>query len=77
MLIDVHSHIGQLFTDDESADGEALCAMMRDGGVTHAVTFSIEGCLRNPTGSASSFQTSASLGSAGPAASVWRSGDGP
>ena len=43
-LIDVHSHVGQFTDGCMSADGERLCRLLREGGVTHAVTFSIEAC---------------------------------
>lgn len=43
-LIDVHSHLGQSSMDTMSADGERLCRLYHQAGVTHAVTFSIEAC---------------------------------
>src|SRR2546425_11973704 len=43
-IIDVHSHIGQVTNSAMSADGEALCRMFEEAGITHAVTFSIEAC---------------------------------
>ena len=43
-LVDVHCHLGQSFRGSMSADGERLCALLRQAGVTHAVAFSIEAC---------------------------------
>ncbi|MFN7925182.1 MAG: amidohydrolase family protein [Bryobacteraceae bacterium] len=43
-LIDVHSHLGQYSIGSMSADGDRLCALYRQAGVTHAVSFSIEAC---------------------------------
>lgn len=43
-LIDVHTHLGQITNAPMSADGETLCRVLRQAGVTHAVTFSIEAC---------------------------------
>src|SRR5437868_5143129 len=43
-IIDVHSHIGQFTNERMSADGETLCRMLQEAGITHAVTFSIEAC---------------------------------
>ena len=43
-LVDVHCHLGQSACSSMSADGERLCALARQAGVTHAVAFSIEAC---------------------------------
>ena len=43
-LIDVHTHLGQFSTHAMSADGERLCALLRQADIAHAVTFSIEAC---------------------------------
>jgi predicted TIM-barrel fold metal-dependent hydrolase len=43
-IIDVHSHIGQFTNAAMSADGESLCRLFEQAGITHAVTFSIEAC---------------------------------
>jgi predicted TIM-barrel fold metal-dependent hydrolase len=44
ILIDVHCHLGQYANSDMSADGDRLCALFRQGGITHATPFSIEAC---------------------------------
>src|SRR6478672_2058839 len=44
ILIDVHCHLGQYANNRMSADGERLCALFRQGGITHATPFSIEAC---------------------------------
>src|SRR5581483_9030720 len=44
MIIDVHSHIGAITNSAMSADGERLAGLLRQAGITHAVTFSIEAC---------------------------------
>jgi predicted TIM-barrel fold metal-dependent hydrolase len=43
-LIDVHTHLGWFFDAELSADGDQLCAMLRQAGVTEAISFSAEGC---------------------------------
>ena len=43
-IIDVHSHLGQFVNAAMTADGDQLCRVSRDAGITHVVTFSIEAC---------------------------------
>ncbi|MCC6588103.1 MAG: amidohydrolase family protein [Bryobacterales bacterium] len=43
-LIDVHSHLGQSTNAAMSANGERLCELAREAGITHSVAFSIEAC---------------------------------
>ena len=44
ILIDVHCHLGQYANSNMSADGDRLCALFRQAGITHATPFSIEAC---------------------------------
>src|SRR4051812_20669149 len=44
ILIDVHCHLRQYANSNMSADGDRLCALFRQAGITHATPFSIEAC---------------------------------
>src|SRR5690349_7691466 len=43
-LIDVHTHLGWFSDARLSADGDRLCGMLRQAGITEAISFSAEGC---------------------------------
>jgi hypothetical protein len=42
-LIDVHTHLGWFSDERLSTDGDRLCAMLRQAGITEAISFSAEG----------------------------------
>lgn len=43
-LIDVHTHLGQFSNSRQSADGDTLCRMLRQAGISQAIAFSAEAC---------------------------------
>ena len=43
-IIDIHCHLGQYADGSMSADGERLCALFREAGITHGAACSIEAC---------------------------------
>jgi predicted TIM-barrel fold metal-dependent hydrolase len=43
-VIDIHCHLGQYADGSMSADGEQLCALFREAGITHGAACSIEAC---------------------------------